>query len=208
MATATKVRFRFALANNKVARPGWWIGNPTTNAAAPESELQAIVDAARAELVANSFMAGFQEDTIFQEVEAQNFTRVGAGTELDPFRWDALTTTFESAGADVPGTQVTDALPPQNAFVWTLKSSHPGPSGRNRFYGPPVPEADSNSDGTLTAGRIAQLSTDLNAIAAAIASAWSGGVGALVASAQDNELYPVIVATLQPVVRSQRRRAS
>lgn len=216
MATATKLRLRFVLANSRVIRPGWWMGDQSTNGAVTASQLQAMIDAARAELVANSFMAGFDDSVIFQEVEAQNFNRIQTGTRPDPddpegpplpvYGWEATTTTYETSGADVPGGQALDALPPRNAFVWTLKSSEPGPAGRNRFFGPPLVDSEVNALGAIDSARVTQLTADLLAIAGAAGTGAGGSFAQVVASAQNNDLYAVNVRLIQPLVKSQRPR--
>lgn len=205
MATASKVRLRFRIATTRIIRPGFWMGNPLTNTAEPVTDHAAIVAAIRTSIASSGFMAGFDDDLALEEVEIQNFTRRPAdGDHPDPW-WEALTTTTESSGADLPGTQTSQSLPPQSATVLSLLSTTPGPSGRNRMYLPPVSEADADGTGLISSARVTQLQDDINAFLIAAAGVGSG-FGAVVASATDDELYPVVSTAVRNIVRSQRRR--
>lgn len=216
MTTATKMRWRFGLANSKVIRPGVWLGHTTTNTAILSTNLQAVVDAARAEVAASGLMAGFDDTVVFEEMEAQNFQAVPfvAGPPEVETHWEATTLTFESSGADIPGTQTADSLPPQNSPCYSIRSSVPGPKGRNRMYFAPLVDTEVNALGVIDAARLTQLNADvLSVITAALAA--SGGGSWVVASAgplrdpvDRSDLSAVVTAAFDNVIRSQRRRVT
>lgn len=215
MATATKIRLRFQLTGSgRQIRPGFWAGNPDTNVAVPVGTHAAIVGAARAQVAASGLMAGYDDSVVFQEAEAQNFTRVQfpdrynpkTGDAINVFGWEATTTTTESAGADIPGTLVGDSLPPNCSGVFSLYSAEPGPDGRNRYYGPPPMDSEVNSEGTIDAARVTQLEADMQSILTAIVAVLAVNETIVVASATRNDLSGVTRTVIQSRIRSQRSR--
>lgn len=211
MATATKVRFRFRVGGTKVLRPGLWYGNPTTDTAVLVANHAALVAAARGAVSSSGLMDGFDDSVVFEEAEAQNFTRV-AGVPSDPKpslqvdHWEALSTTTESSGADVPGTQTGDSLPVNCSVVYSVYSAVPGPRGRNRLFGPPPEEEEVNTFGIIDSARVTQLQADFDTVVSAITTALPAGEGLVVASAVTNSLVPPTGGVLQSKIRSQRVR--
>lgn len=205
-ATATRVRSRFRLATGVVIRPGFWFGDHTGNDAVPFASLQAMVDAARAETVASSLMAGFDDTVVFEEWEAQSFAVREPDGDHPTRWWEATTITVESSGADIPGTQTLDSLPPRNAFVISIWSSVPGPSGRNRYFGPPPCDSEVNALGVIDSARVSQLEADYGSIWSEIVNAAPLGAELVVASAVDDDLHEYLDSAVKTTVKSQRRR--
>lgn len=217
MTTATKVRFRFRLATSRQMRAGFWVGNPVTNTAVSELLLQDMVNDARTAVSTSSLMAGFDDDVNFEEMEAQNFVAVpfSAGPPERETHWEATTLTYESAGADIPGSITGNSLPPQNAPVYSIRSTIPGPKGRNRMYFPPLAESEVDSLGVIDSARLTQLNTDVLAVivaavaAADVNDAWVvASAGPLRSSIDQSDLFPAASAAFDNIVRSQRRRVT
>lgn len=211
MASATKLRFRFRIGGTKVLRPGVWMGSPSGNLAIPVADHAAVLAAARATVASSGLMAGYDDSVVFEECEMQNFTRV-AGIPADPKpslridHWEAISTTSESAGADVPGTIVGDSLPVNCSAVVTVYSSVPGPSGRNRLFGPPPEEEEVNAFGVIDSARVTQLQADWTSVFNDASTAAPVGSFVVVASAVDNDLHEATSFKVQTTIRSQRVR--
>lgn len=208
MVDATRVRFRYRIANTKVVRPAFWLGDESQVVVPTVTELQAIADDARAAVVSSGLMAAHTNQVAFEEMEAQNMTRTGAGTPTDPFQWTPTTIQFESSGSDIVGTTAGDSLPPQNAYVYSMRSSQPGSRGRSRFFGPPLVDSEVNSLGIIDTARVTQLNTDILAVIQAAAAAAPATVSWVAASLIHNDVNDIISAALNTTVRSQRRRVT
>lgn len=206
MATATKFRFRFRIPTGEVIRPGLWMGDEAINAAVPTAEHAAMVAAGRSTVASSGFMDSFDSDTAFEECEMQNFVRKPADVDHPLPYWEAQSTTTESSGADIAGTVVGDSLPPNNSWCYTLYSSTPGPKGRNRMYGPALPESLVDNAGTIASGTITTLNADMVAILVAVAAAAISSVNFVVASAVHDNLLAVLTSRTQTKIRSQRAR--
>jgi hypothetical protein len=203
---AIQVGWGIALQNGKNVYPELWYNY--TGADPTPTQLQSIADAATTEWQNADTRGLLAPELALKACYAQLVTTVVPGGRYPNGRLTPVSTRYFSATADVVGTLVQNASPPQTCILINCPTTQPGRSHRGRWYGPPPCTSVVAPDGTLTPAHVTDWAEKLQDMLTAVLSGWASVVAPVVVSRKLETLSVLSNYICRSVVATQRRRAT